>query len=98
MNLDKARKLAKYTESLATRPDWGVDDQDTLEWLITMVDRLQEDGLYKCGFEAGKFTAEQQVKILRYELLKAITFFDMSGCDRQLYGSISQALKDTEVK
>ncbi len=34
-NIDKAKKLAKYTESLATGHDWGVDDQDTLEWLIT---------------------------------------------------------------
>lgn len=38
--LEKAKKLAKYTESLAVTEHWGVDDQDTLEWLITEVEEL----------------------------------------------------------
>ncbi len=37
--IEKAKKLAKYTEGLVAGPGWGVDDQDTLEWLIDEVER-----------------------------------------------------------
>ncbi len=36
--LRKAKKLAKHTEELAATRHWGVDDQDTLEWLIAQVE------------------------------------------------------------
>lgn len=32
--LQKAQELANHTATLASTPHWGVDDQDTLEWLI----------------------------------------------------------------
>ena len=40
--LEKARKLARYTEELAATPHWGVDDQDTLEWLISRAEELEK--------------------------------------------------------
>lgn len=43
--IKEARALAKYTEELAAGPDWGVSDQDTLEWLIDMAE--QRDKLVK---------------------------------------------------
>ena len=43
INLQKAKALARHTESLAATKHWGVDDQDTLEWLIAEVDRLQNE-------------------------------------------------------
>lgn len=36
--IEKAKKLARYTEELASGSDWGVDDQDTLEWLISQAE------------------------------------------------------------
>ena len=41
--LGKAKHLAKYTEELAASElHWGVDDQDTLEWLIDEVERANK--------------------------------------------------------
>lgn len=42
--IDKAKKLARYTEGLASGPDWGVDDQDTLEWLILQAEENAKKG------------------------------------------------------
>lgn len=40
--IEKAKKLARYTEGLAETPYWGVDDQDTLEWLISQFETVTE--------------------------------------------------------
>ena len=40
--IEKAKKLAKYTEGLAETPHWGVDDQDTLDWLICQFETVTE--------------------------------------------------------
>ncbi len=36
--LEKAKVLADYTQSLASGSDWGISDQDILEWLIAQVE------------------------------------------------------------
>jgi len=53
--LEKAKKLAKHTEQLATTPHWGVDDQDTLEWLIAEVEKWQQEFHARCDVQLDEF-------------------------------------------
>lgn len=48
--IKKAKSLEKYGEELAATEHWGVDDQDTLSWLVDraiacsqLVERLEEE-------------------------------------------------------
>lgn len=53
--LEKAKNLAKHTETLAETKHWGVDDQDVLEWLISEVEQWQQKFHDRCDVQLDEF-------------------------------------------
>jgi hypothetical protein len=78
--LAKARMLAKHTESLAATRHWGVDDQETLEWLITEVEQWQQKYHDRCEVQLDEFrklgmkeAIEEAVYFVSDELFDPVT-------------------------